>query len=125
MIGACSGREGPHTMSELRRSAITSGLALRSTTRDTTADVALSGELDMAAAFRLESEVDRILGAPGIAALVLDLANVSFVDSAGLGSLLSIREQASRRGIDFGVAAMSEPVRRILDATATRSVLDP
>jgi anti-sigma B factor antagonist len=101
------------------------GLELRSTVRETAADVALAGELDMAAAFRLESEVDRILAAPRIDALFLDLADVSFLDSAGLGTLLAIREQATRRGIEFGIARISEPVRRVLDATATRSALNP
>jgi anti-sigma B factor antagonist len=78
----------------------------------------------MAAAFRLESEVDRILAAPGIERLMLDLADVSFLDSAGLGTLLSIREEATQRGIGFEITRLSDPVRRILDATSTRSALD-
>jgi anti-sigma B factor antagonist len=110
-------------VSEHPRSGFTRGFALRSTVSDTEADVVLSGELDMAAAFKLESELDRILAAPGIGTLVLDLAGVSFLDSAGLGTLLSIREQATQRGVDFGISRISEPVRRVLDATATRSAL--
>jgi anti-anti-sigma factor len=99
-------------------------LTIDSTVRATSLDVALAGELDMAAAFRLESELEPLLAAPGIDAVVLDLADVSFLDSAGLGALLSIREQAARLGRDVRIASMSEPVRRILDATATRSALD-
>jgi anti-sigma B factor antagonist len=97
-------------------------LTLRSTVRESSLDVALAGELDMAAAFGLESELERLIESPGIDDVVLDLAEVSFVDSAGLGALLSIREQATRVGTDLRIDRMSEPVRRILDATATRSV---
>ena len=97
-------------------------LTVRSTVRATSLDVALAGELDMTAAFRLESELERLISSPGIDGVVLDLAEVSFLDSAGLGALLSIREQATRVGRDLRIDRMSEPVRRILDATATRSV---
>jgi anti-anti-sigma factor len=86
-------------------------------------DIALAGELDMAAAFRLESELDRLLATPGIDGVVLDLGGISFLDSAGLGALLSIGEQARRLGLDVNVARVSAPVRRILDATATRDAL--
>jgi anti-anti-sigma factor len=89
----------------------------------TSLDVALAGELDMTAAFRLESEFERLLATPGIDGVVLDLADVSFLDSAGLGALLSIGEQARRLGLDVRTARMSAPVRRILEATATRSAL--
>jgi anti-anti-sigma factor len=98
-------------------------LTVNSTVRESSLDVALAGELDMAAAFKVESELERLLERPGIDGVVLDLAEVSFLDSAGLGALLSIRERATRVGCDLRIDRMSEPVRRILDATATRSVL--
>jgi anti-anti-sigma factor len=97
-------------------------LDVRSAVHASSLDVALSGELDMAAAFRLESELERLLATPGIDGVVLDLEEVRFLDSAGLGALLSIREQATRLGHDVRIDRMSEPVRRVLDATATRSV---
>lgn len=95
---------------------------MRSTVQESSLDVALAGELDMAASFRLESELERLVATPGIEGVVLDLAEISFLDSAGLGALLSIREQATRLGRDVRIDRMSEPVRRVLDATATRSV---
>jgi hypothetical protein len=42
--------------------------------------LALTGELDMAAAFRIEPEADRLLARPGAERLVVDLAAVT--DSA-------------------------------------------
>src|SRR5262245_46655749 len=96
---------------------------VRSAVHESSLDVALSGELDMAASFRVESELERLLAAPGIDNVVLDLAEISFLDSAGLGALLSIREQATRLGRDMRIDRMSESVKRVLEATATRSVL--
>jgi anti-anti-sigma regulatory factor len=59
-------------------------------------EVALAGDLDMAATFNLEPEVDRILAQKQVRRLVLDLAGVRFIDSAGVGALLSIRERTEQ-----------------------------
>src|SRR5688500_9155535 len=64
-------------------------------------EVALQGELDMAAAFRLEPELERWLRTHDARRLVLDLAELTFVDSAGLGALLSIRDRAEDLGIEM------------------------
>jgi anti-anti-sigma factor len=97
---------------------------MRSAVSDSsTIDAVLAGELDMAAAFKLEPELERLLATPGVRALVLDLAAVGFIDSAGLGALLSIKDRATQLGIGFRIASASESVRRILELTGTRSVL--
>ena len=93
------------------------GLTLRSHVRGATLEVMLSGELDMAAAFKLETELDGLLAAPDTQAVVLDLAEVTFIDSAGLGTLLAIRDRAKQLGIDLEIARVSDRVQRILDAT--------
>jgi anti-sigma B factor antagonist len=90
---------------------------------DESLELALAGELDMGATFKLEPELDRLLDAPGIRRLECDLAGVSFVDSAGLGLLLALRERARARGIAMTVASVSAPVRRILDVSAIGTVL--
>jgi anti-sigma B factor antagonist len=95
---------------------------LRPEVRDTSLDIALAGELDMNAAFRLEPQLEELLETPGIRTVALDLADVDFVDSAGLGALLSLREQAKRLGIELTVVRMSPPVQSLLDTTATRSL---
>ena len=98
-------------------------LTISSAVRGGTIEIGLAGALDMAAAFGAESEVDRLLATPGLEAVALDLGDVGFLDSAGLGTLLSIRDHASRRGLGVRIARMSAPVRRVLDATATRGIL--
>jgi anti-anti-sigma factor len=90
-------------------------LRLSSRVSGATLDVTVSGELDMAAAFKLEGELDEALAAPDMQAVVLDLAEVTFIDSAGLGSLLAIQEQARQRGIHLAIARVSDRVQRVLD----------
>jgi anti-sigma B factor antagonist len=78
-----------------------------------------SGELDMSAAFRFELEIEHALEARGVHRLELDLAAVDFVDSTGLGALLSIAETTRRTGADLALVKPSEPVLRLLELTGT------
>jgi anti-anti-sigma factor len=85
--------------------------------REASLEVVVAGDLDMAAAFKLESRLDPLLAERDVRALVLDLADVGFVDSAGLGALLSIRERAHQLGIGMAISRSSDPIQRILDLT--------
>jgi anti-anti-sigma factor len=91
--------------------------------RGTTAEVALEGDLDMAAAFKLEPAIERVVSGNEVDALVLDLAGVSFIDSAGLGSLLSTHQRLNDLGINATIKRPSGAVERVLDASGTRSAL--
>jgi anti-anti-sigma factor len=91
--------------------------AVRSELRDGRLQVVVTGALDMAAAFRFESALEALLVAGDAESVVLDLGQVTFVDSAGLGALLSIRERASQLGIELTAARVSASVRRILEVT--------
>ena len=76
----------------------------------------------MPATFRLEPELERLLGEGDVRRLVLDLADVSFIDSAGLGALLSIRQRAEGLGIEMRLARPSAAVQRILALTGADAV---
>ncbi|MDA0167336.1 STAS domain-containing protein [Solirubrobacter ginsenosidimutans] len=95
----------------------TSHFTLTTMVRDSSLELIAAGELDMTAAFKFESRVDALLSAGGVQAVVVDLAQVDFVDSAGLGALLSVRDHARRRGIDLQLARISDPVRKLIDLT--------
>jgi anti-anti-sigma factor len=101
-----------------------SEFALRAQARQATLEMTLGGELDMSAAFKLESSFDALLAAGDVRSVVLDLADVTLVDSAGVGALLSIRDRADQIGIGFGVSRVSKPVRRVLDLTGVSQTFD-
>ena len=85
--------------------------------------VALVGELDMTAALKLESAFEDLLPEDEIRRLDLDLADLVFIDSAGLGALLAIRDQADGLGIEMVLTNPSAPVRRILELSGMGPVL--
>jgi anti-anti-sigma factor len=84
--------------------------------------VQLAGDLDMPATFKFEPELDRLLAGNDIRRLLVDLAGVRFVDSAGLGALLSIRERTNTLGIEMSLVNVSDSVQRLLDFTGTGAV---
>jgi stage II sporulation protein AA (anti-sigma F factor antagonist) len=105
------------------RSGPDRGFTLRARVRDRSLEVALGGELDMAAVFKLEPAVEQLLATDDVRALVLDLADVSSVDSAGLGAILAIRERTLQASIGIAITRPSDPVRRLLDLTGNGELL--
>ena len=99
-------------------------LTSRTTRTDRAVVVTLSGELAMPATFWLEIELERLTDGEDISALVLDMADVPFMDSAALGLLLATQSRLQGSGIRLIVANPSTGVRRILDLTGTTDVLD-
>lgn len=76
----------------------------------------LEGELDMLNAPLLESALEDEHAA-GFGMIVLDLRQLGFIDSTGLRTIFSVRDQASRRGQRFAVTPGSEQVQRLLTIT--------
>lgn len=48
-------------------------------------------------------------------AVVVDLSGVEYIDSSGIASLVEAFQSARRKGSAFGLAALSEPARRVLE----------
>jgi len=86
-------------------------------------ELALAGDLDMSATFKVEPEFDRLIAGDDVRRLVVDVGGVGFIDSAGLGALLSIRDRTRQPGIEMSLLNVPEPVRRILDLSGTRVLL--
>ena len=84
--------------------------------------VRLAGELDVAAAPRLAAVVDDLFDA-GFEQIVVDLRDLSFLDSAGVHLLLSAHLDAERRGRRLSVLRGPHAVHRVLELTGTDSLL--
>ena len=74
--------------------------------------VRVFGDLDVASTDGLITVADEVLG-DGIA-LTLDLGEVTFMDSTGLGALIKIRNHIIDRGGDFALSSVSSAVVRVL-----------
>ena len=82
---------------------------------DTVAVVSLVGELDARTAPAAQEQLANLL--PVRAPVLLDLAEVQYVSSAGLRTLLMVYRQAQRMGNQIELVGVSPPLRSILSAT--------
>jgi anti-sigma B factor antagonist len=90
--------------------------------RDDVTYVALTGEIDLAAAPVIRDHVDRLLGTD-TAAVVIDLSGVTFLDSSGIGTLLTCRKMADAAGKTFRALHAQDRVAAILDMTGVTDIL--
>ncbi|WP_246158780.1 STAS domain-containing protein [Catellatospora sichuanensis] len=85
--------------------------------------VAVSGEVDLAVRDDLLDTLHATIHTPGVTKVVVDLSQVSFLDSTGLHVLLTARASALGSGIDFTVAGATGIVQRVLTITGVLKLL--
>jgi anti-anti-sigma factor len=84
--------------------------------------VRVGGELDLSVASDVGARVDELLGV-GFTRIVVDLREVSFLDSAGVHMLVAAQRSAERHDAGLSLVAVPPSVRRVLELTATASRL--
>ncbi len=85
-----------------------------------TLEIALTGRLDTTTAPELEKEARNAL--TGITNLIIDLAELEYISSAGLRVLLSMQKIMSKQG-EMVVRGATEAVREVFDITGFSSIL--
>jgi anti-anti-sigma factor len=78
--------------------------------------LSVSGELDLATTPLLEQQA-RTLVADGARSIVIDLAELNFIDSTGLRLLLQLNKEAANDGWRMLITRPSEQAQRILEIT--------
>lgn len=76
----------------------------------------LSGDLDIVTSDDVKRELVELVD-QGHHALTLDLSDVGFVDSSGLGVLVAVHRHTANRGGDFVVRSAPPQVRRLFEIT--------
>jgi anti-sigma B factor antagonist len=83
----------------------------------------LSGEIDMATAGDLRAATTKAMTeAPG--RLVLDFADVTFCDSQGLSTLISLHREVAAAGGRLVLVRVGDFMARLLEITGLRSAFD-
>src|SRR5664279_2467696 len=85
--------------------------------------VVVSGEIDMATAPTLMAAASCGLAQLDVASLRLDMSQVSFLDSSGLGVLVSLHEDATARGKSMIVWKVQPGPRRTIELAGLQSLL--
>ena len=84
--------------------------------------VALSGEIDLYTAPRLQSQLAAALRADHPVRLVVDMSGVDFCDSTGMNVLLAAQRAAREQGGNVELSGPRPAVRKILQVTGLESV---
>lgn len=89
---------------------------------DRRARLVLGGELDMAARFQAEQALDQLLAEP-VEQLVVDLGEVTFVDSTGMGLVLELHDRARSEGFKLRLLRGPDEVQRVFELAGVADVL--
>lgn len=85
--------------------------------------IVLSGELDMATAPILEEHLVRV-ESDGATAILVDLRELTFLDSTGLHAVLAARNRAEANRRQLLLIGATAPVRRVFELTGQDLLLD-
>ena len=83
----------------------------------------LEGDIDHHIAQSVRARIDTKLFVEKPDKLILDLSEVRFMDSSGLGLILGRYAKATERGIPCILANPNPPIRRILDLAGTERLI--
>ncbi len=92
-------------------------------TRQDHVTVVLAGELDHYTAAQIRAQLDEILLDPAILHMVLDLHNLTFMDSSGIGVLLGRLRTLQLRGGTLSVKSMQPPIAKLFRLTGMQRVI--
>ena len=76
----------------------------------------LVGRLDAAAAKLFKENVDALIKRH-ITSIVIDMSDVDFIDSSGLGSLVSCLRLVNKENGDIKLASLQDQIRGLLELT--------
>lgn len=96
-------------------------LAVSITSNSRTIHVRAAGELDLATAPQLAADLAGLSG--DIGTIELDLAGVTFIDLAGLRTILEARSDAEARGQQLRILVPGRACARLLELTRTTAFL--
>ena len=95
-------------------------IAIRKYQRNYIIDV--KGDLDLYNAFRLKEAVQRMIDADA-RVLILNMKDVDYVDSSGIGALLSINRLLAKDGRKLRIASVTQTVQNLMNITGLTGFL--
>lgn len=74
------------------------------------------GEMDLYNAFRLKDLVKKMIDG-GVKTYILNLEQVPYMDSSGIGSLLYVHSELKKRGLPLRITGVKGSVRKVIELT--------
>ncbi|MCL2355648.1 MAG: anti-sigma F factor antagonist [Defluviitaleaceae bacterium] len=82
-----------------------------------------TGELDHYRAERLRAQIDSMFEKSSCRHILLDMGDVSFMDSSGIGMIIGRYKKAEMSGGRIVIANMSEPISRLFDVSGLSKIV--
>jgi anti-anti-sigma factor len=79
--------------------------------------IKLAGELDSATCTELVERFEQATAAPDFQSLVIDLGEVSFIDSSGMRAIIAVERRAQKDGLELALMPPSPAVTELLRVT--------
>lgn len=93
------------------------------TTKDNVLIIRLVGELDHHTADKLRHQVERIIELEGVRHILLNMEELSFMDSSGLGVILGRYKQITQLGGKMIICAISPSIYRLFELSGMFKIL--
>jgi anti-sigma B factor antagonist len=106
----------------LEAGALRPNFEIRTESTPSVAYLALSGEFDLAAEPEFAQQLSRV-EENGFRKVVLDLKEVTFIDSTGLRLILGLWERSRERGAELVLVRGPEAVQRVFEVTGLERLL--
>ena len=88
-----------------------------------TVTVRITGELDHCSAQAVRRELDALIAELGVKRLVLDMADMTFMDSSGIGVILGRYRELRERGGSVAVKNLNPQVEKVFTLSGMRQVI--
>lgn len=88
-------------------------LSITASTKNDVATIAVSGEVDVSNADSLRNEIEKV-ASENPQRVEVDLAQVAYIDSTGIGVLVGAAHRAAEAGYAFAVVNPQANVKRVL-----------
>lgn len=99
-------------------------MELKAEKKKDTLYVQITGELDLHTATDFSQGLDKYLQKyPSIKNLILDLKGIDFIDSSGLGVILSKYKLISKKGGQIALVGVSPQVKRIFEVSGMLKIM--
>ena len=88
-----------------------------------TVTVRIVGELDHCSAQTIRRELDTLIAEPGVKRLVLDMKEMTFMDSSGIGVILGRYRTLREKGGSVAVKNLNPQVEKVFTLSGMRQVI--
>lgn len=79
--------------------------------------VSISGSCTMEQSMRIGEELEPLAGDPEIKVLIIDLRDLDFIESSGLGDIIAAYQKCRNRGAELRLVGPVPSIMRVLEIT--------